>query len=251
MQSLIIALSMYSKIPVPVVEWNEKNMKYALCFFPVVGVITGIVQYLFFMLCEAIGFGNIFKSLIAAIIPIIITGGIHMDGYLDTVDAICSYADKDKRLEILKDPDSGAFAIIYGIVYFICCIACFSETDKRAVLFICIGYAVSRSLSALSIAAFPKAKNTGLVAAFQDGAHRRNVIFIMCIYIIIELVITAVAGGIMSAFVMSAASGIAFLIHYRLCMSKFGGITGDLAGFFLQICELMILIGFMLLFKYV
>ena len=39
MQSLFIALSMYSKIPVPGVEWNEKNMKYALCFFPVVGVI--------------------------------------------------------------------------------------------------------------------------------------------------------------------------------------------------------------------
>ena len=47
MQSLIIALAMYSKIPVPQIEWNKKNMKYALCFFPVVGVIIGIAQYLF------------------------------------------------------------------------------------------------------------------------------------------------------------------------------------------------------------
>ena len=250
MQSLFIALSMYSKIPVPGVEWNEKNMKYALCFFPVVGVIIGTVQYLFFMLCNMTGLGNFFKSLIAAVIPVVITGGIHMDGYLDTVDAICSYADKDKRLEILKDPDSGAFAIIYGIVYFICCVACFSELDNVAVIFVCMGYAISRTLSALSIAAFPKAKNTGLVAAFQDGAHRRNVTVIMCIYIIAEFIITLITGGAAAAIIMFITAGVAFLIHYRLCMSKFGGITGDLAGFFLQICELMILAGFMIFFKF-
>ena len=38
---LLIALSMYSKIPVPQAEWNERNMRYALCFFPLVGAIIG------------------------------------------------------------------------------------------------------------------------------------------------------------------------------------------------------------------
>ena len=45
LNSLAIAISMYSKIPVPTVDWNEKNIKYAMCFFPVVGVITGILQF--------------------------------------------------------------------------------------------------------------------------------------------------------------------------------------------------------------
>ena len=45
-RSLAIAISMYSKIPVPMVEWNEKNMKYAMCFFPVVGAVTGALQRL-------------------------------------------------------------------------------------------------------------------------------------------------------------------------------------------------------------
>ena len=39
--SLIIAIAMYSKIPMPQAEWNEKNMRYAMCFFPVVGVVIG------------------------------------------------------------------------------------------------------------------------------------------------------------------------------------------------------------------
>lgn len=46
LNSLAIAISMYSKIPAPNVEWNEKNMKYAMCFFPVVGAVIGIIQFL-------------------------------------------------------------------------------------------------------------------------------------------------------------------------------------------------------------
>ncbi len=249
MQALIVALSMYSKIPVPRIEWNEKNMKYALCFFPVVGVVIGVAQYLFFMVCDKLGMGVLFRSLMACVIPVVVTGGIHLDGYLDTVDGICSYADKEKRLEILKDPNSGAFAIIYGIVYFICCVACFSELDKRGLIFVCMGYVVSRTLSALSIAVFPKAKNTGLVSAFQDGAHRRNVAIIMGVCFVIELVIMAFIGGIVVESVMCLGALGAFFMHYRLCIKKFGGITGDLAGFFLQVCELLILFLFMVVFK--
>lgn len=43
-ESLAIGVAMYSKIPMPRVEWNEKNMKYAMCFFPLVGVVTGILE---------------------------------------------------------------------------------------------------------------------------------------------------------------------------------------------------------------
>ena len=42
LQSLVIALSMYSKIPMPRIEWTKENTRHVMCFFPVVGVITGI-----------------------------------------------------------------------------------------------------------------------------------------------------------------------------------------------------------------
>jgi len=38
LNAMIIAIAMYSKIPMPRVDWNEKNMRYAMCFFPLVGV---------------------------------------------------------------------------------------------------------------------------------------------------------------------------------------------------------------------
>ena len=43
--TLIIAIAMYSKIPMPQAEWNEKNMRYAMCFFPVVGVVIGAAEF--------------------------------------------------------------------------------------------------------------------------------------------------------------------------------------------------------------
>ena len=46
LESLIVALSMYSKIPVPQIEWNKQNMRYALCWFPAVGVVTGLLVWL-------------------------------------------------------------------------------------------------------------------------------------------------------------------------------------------------------------
>ncbi|MGM9936265.1 MAG: adenosylcobinamide-GDP ribazoletransferase, partial [Candidatus Ornithomonoglobus sp.] len=44
--SLIIAFSMYSRIPMPRVEWREESMKYVMCFFPLIGVIIGAVVYI-------------------------------------------------------------------------------------------------------------------------------------------------------------------------------------------------------------
>ena len=132
LNSLAIAISMYSKIPVPNVEWNEKNMKYAMCFFPVVGAVIGIIQFLIggFLLMYT-DCGSLFFAVVMALIPVVITGGIHLDGYADTTDALSSYGEKEKKLEILKDPHTGAFAVIGLCVYFLADAALWSEVTAE------------------------------------------------------------------------------------------------------------------------
>lgn len=46
LKAMAVAISMYSRIPVPRVEWEEKNMKYAMGFFPAVGVFIGAAEFL-------------------------------------------------------------------------------------------------------------------------------------------------------------------------------------------------------------
>lgn len=246
-KSCIVAFSMYSKIPMPRVTWDKKSLRYALCFFPLVGVVIGAIMYLAYSFMEYAGFGNLFMACILTLIPVLITGGIHLDGYLDTIDALSSYADREKKLEILKDSNSGAFAIIYGMVYFIACIAVWSEWDKSLLPYMGIAYVMSRSLSALSVTSFPLAKNTGLAATFHDAAHKRTVRIVMGVY----FVILAVALCIMNwkyGVAVILISLAAFALHYRICKNTFGGITGDLAGFFLQICELAVSFGLVVVY---
>ncbi len=240
MESIIIAFSMYSKIPMPRINWNEKNMKYSLVFFPLVGVVIGIIQYFAGTYLGNLGVSRFFIAGIMSVIPILITGGIHMDGYLDTIDGLHSYQDKEKKLEILKDPNSGAFAIIYGMVYMVLEIICWYEIKSSVLPYVCAGYVCSRTLSGLSVAWFLLAKNTGLAKTFQDAAHRRNVKLIMMISYIVQLAILIYFNPIYG-LAIGLTSMLVFVYYHHICMDKFGGITGDLAGFFLQVYELMIL----------
>ncbi|HEX3021692.1 MAG TPA: adenosylcobinamide-GDP ribazoletransferase, partial [Lachnospiraceae bacterium] len=167
-QSFIIAFSMYSKIPMPRVEWNEKNMKYSMCFFPLVGLVLGAICYAVATLLYRGELTSLSIASIMTVLPIAVTGGIHVDGLLDTIDALHSYGDREKKLAILKDPHTGAFAIIGACCYFILNLGVWSEMPKETLPVIAISYVLTRALSGFSIVTFPLAKSSGLAATFQD-----------------------------------------------------------------------------------
>ena len=114
-ESLLIALSTYSAVPVPQLDWNEKNMRYAMCAFPLIGVVIGAA----WCVCGVLPLPGLAKAAGFALVPVWVTGGIHLDGYADTCDALSSYGDRTKKLEILKDPHCGAFAVIRLCSYFL------------------------------------------------------------------------------------------------------------------------------------
>ena len=243
LQSLAIAISMYSKIPVPTVDWNEKNMKYAMCFFPVVGAAAGGLQLLIgYLLLKYTSCGNLFFAIAMVLIPVIVSGGIHLDGFADTVDALSSYGDREKKLEILKDPNTGAFAVIGLCVYFLADTALWSEVTVELLPVIACTYMLSRSLSGISVVSLRAAKNSGLLRTFQDGAQKKRVRVVLIVW-------ACVCGGIMlylswkTAVIVILAALFVFLYYYRMSRKQFGGITGDLAGYFLQVCELAMLAG--------
>lgn len=248
LNSLAIAISMYSRIPAPAADWSEKNMKYVMCFFPVVGVITGVLQSgIGYVLLKYTSFGGLFFAAVMTLFPVLVTGGIHLDGYADTVDAISSYGDREKRLQILKDPHTGAFAVIGLCVYFVAELALWSEADITILPLTACIYPFSRSLSGISVVSFQAAKNSGLLRTFQDGAHRTKVRVVLIIWACICAGTMLCLGARQSgAFAAGAAAVVAaaflvFVYYYRMSKKKFGGTTGDLAGYFLQMCELAML----------
>ncbi len=234
--SFVIAFSMYSRIPMPRVTWTDEAMRYAMCFFPLTGAVIGAAELFFFLLCSRLGAGSIFRSCVAVAVPLLLTGGIHLDGYLDTSDAVHSYGSREKRLEIMKDPHTGAFALISLSVYILLYLGAVSQLSAdQAVLFPAI-FVLERALSGLSVALFPLAKESGLAATFSHAAAKKAVAVTSCVYLFLSFLWLFYFGGMCGIFCMAAAF-FSFWRYYRLSVREFGGITGDLAGYFLQACE--------------
>ncbi len=124
---------------------------------------------------ETFGYDSFFFTSVCVLLPVLITGGIHLDGLLDTSDALSSYKPTEEKLQILKDSHAGAFAIIIGICYFIADIGVYSELTRRALPVLACTFAMSRSFSGLSVVSFKMAKNTGLAATFSDMAVKGRV----------------------------------------------------------------------------
>lgn len=236
-KSVIVSFSMYSKIPMPQFEWKEEDMRYMLCFFPWIGAVIGICLWLWAVLCEKAGIGMLAFTTIGSVIPIFITGGFHVDGFMDTMDAFHSYQPREKKLEILKDSHIGAFAVImlaaYGLIY----LGAFSEIRDMDILkTVCAGFVLSRALSGIAVVSFPAAKKDGLLYLFASNAQKKIVRVSLVMQVILSAVFMLYESVSAGTVTVLTAAGV-FAYYYYRCKKELGGITGDTAGYFVVLCE--------------
>ncbi len=220
-------------------------MSHAMCFFPLIGVVIGGVMLFVFHLKQVLdiygcSLSKWFWTAVFVLLPFFITGGIHMDGFLDTMDAISSYQPKERRLEILKDPHTGAFAIISCGLYLVAEVGIYSSINEKSILLISLSFVLSRALSGLSVLRFPQARKAGegSVATFSENAKRNVDFLFLFVYVIVGSILLVILGGISGAAVVITAM-LVFGYYHHMALNKFGGITGDLAGYFLQLVELL------------
>lgn len=238
LRSFWIAVSMYSKLPAPRVEWEKRSLSWALCFFPAVGIAVGLLLRLWLELSLLLGLGTELRAAVALLIPVAVSGGIHLDGFCDTADALGSHQPREKKLEILKDSHTGAFAIIACSFYLIFFFSawCQIETVPRHFWVLAIGPVLSRSLSGLAAVSWPNARGSGLLAVFTQPMDASRARLVMVLWGLLSctgmLALDPLTGG---ASILAA--GLVFLYYRSMSTRQFGGITGDLAGFFLQVCE--------------
>ncbi|MFI3206559.1 MAG: adenosylcobinamide-GDP ribazoletransferase [Clostridia bacterium] len=243
--SFVICLSMYSIIPMPMTEWTDKKMRYCFLFLPFVGVIISAFWFLAFVMVY--NFSLNFMAIILILVPVFVSGGIHIDGLIDTCDAIFSYGSKEKKLEILKDPRTGAFGVIGAIVYFLLMYATYSEVLKNAyswnnfLPFIAVGltFVMSRAIGALTMLSVPKARKNGLGATFSGASSQKINKIVLAIWIIISLAIYAlISWQVCLAIIFVMAVFLCFFVS--TIKKEFGGITGDLTGFIISVTELLL-----------
>lgn len=247
-KSLIVAFSMYSAIPMPHMKLEEKDMQYSMGFFPLAGLVIGACFYGIHFAAAVFGVSKAAEMLVLAIVPLLVTGGIHVDGYMDTMDALHSYGSREKKLEILKDSHIGAFAVIMLAAYaggYLAALAqiIFGENEwtSKQIQLLCAVFYLSRIFSAFAAVNLKGARADGMLHTFASTASKSTVNGMLAVQL-------AVLGGWLVWLDLAAAAGmfltqiLVFLYYRYKAYREFGGVTGDLAGYFLCLSELWMMV---------
>lgn len=248
-ETIAVAFSLFSAIPMPRFEWDNRNMRYMLLGFPLVGAAVGGACLLWYIFCESLGLPRLFLGAGLTVLPVAVTGGIHMDGFVDTVDALSSHGDHEKKAHILRDPHIGAFAVIGVGVYYVSALGIWSalvidggrvdgifSSDTGFYIQLVLSFVISRILSGMAVVSFPRTPERDLLHVFYDYADEKKVFRFLVIWdavVSVVIVLTGVIGG-----AMVAVAHLIYLYYYRQCMREFGGVSGDQAGWFLVAAEL-------------
>lgn len=229
-KAFFMSLGMFTALPCPYRPWDEDARDMMLVCLPIVGLVVGLL----WAAIGALGMAWLTPPLAAALLaalPWLLTGFIHLDGYMDTCDAILSWRPLELRLRILKDAHTGAFAVVgLGILMLFgdAAAASLDWTDLRALLLIPV---VSRCGSALSVLSLSPIGHSEYADTKGKSAQR---LAVAAMWLITMLACGLWLGGRAVALaVESLAYGAAMLWGYRTLK----GVSGDVAGFALTVSE--------------
>lgn len=241
----ITGFQFLTRIPVKTqTQWMPESFSHSVKFFPVIGGIIGLILSGFLYGAESFWGGKLPVHLMAIgiiLLEIIITGGLHCDGLMDTTDGIFSGKPRERMLEIMKDSRVGAFgAMSFCLLIFVKYSLIMDIDPTLLPLAILVMPIVGRTAVVAGITLYPYARAEGLGKAFYQSAHKT----------------TLYVAGLCSALLLiplgqlvmiSGVVGIAFALIFAEYVSKrLGGLTGDVYGAIIELTEIVTLLVFII-----
>lgn len=265
-QAFFMSLGMFSSIPCPYRPWNEKARHLMLVFLPLVGLVIGFIWYGLYLLAVRINIPLQLQTAILMLYPYLITGFIHLDGFMDTSDAILSRRPLEEKLRILKDPHTGAFAVISVAVLVIVCFASVSAVLEQVHFKQALDIAEGDPLLALIlIPVITRCSSAAAVLSGKPLAHSQYrgepdakkpvaAVTVICLF-----ALAAIAASLLmvvgsygteatwSVPLVLAGTAAAYLAALFGAVRQLKGVSGDIAGYSLTIAEAFALVMMALL----
>lgn len=227
------ALTFLTTLPAPAAALSPQGLGRAAVWFPAVGLLVGVllggVRWLGEWLFDPWPAGALVVTVWA-----VLTGGLHLDGLADCCDGLLAPVSRERRLEILRDPRLGSFGAA-GLGLFLLLKTLAAAAAAPVALLIAPAWA---RWALLVAARQPQARPGGLGASFAAGLTPG----IVAGAALIPLLLAGLAplrSGVALLVAGSAAWG-----ALRLARARLGGVTGDVYGLVVELCELMVLLVF-------
>ena len=225
--------SMFCAIPFPGNIWNEQARDKMLLFLPVVGLEIGAIWAGLAWLCNVLNLPVLVKGLVLSVYPYLVTGFIHLDGYMDVTDAVKSYRSLERRREILKDSHVGAFAVIGIAVLLIAQFAFMASAKENADVRILVFLpAVSRCCSALAVTALKPMTTSQYAEKMKPRSHIVVLLFMTALFITAGFLFFGRYGFVLLGCLVG------YGVALRKAYKSLEGMNGDISGYALSIAEL-------------
>ena len=229
-RAFFMAFGMFTSLPCPWRPWDEDARDMMLVTLPIVGAVLGLLWAALGSLGDALLVPTLNAALVAAL-PWLLTGFIHLDGYMDTCDAILSWRPLEQRLRILKDSHTGAFAVVgLGLLMMFSYASTVSLSGEalRTLLFIPV---ISRCGSAFCVLSLKPIGHSEYAETEGKAAQRMAVIAMWLIAMVTCWL--WLGRPVITLAVETLAYALAMLWGYRTLK----GVSGDVAGFALTVSE--------------
>ena len=168
--------------------------------------------------------------LVEGVLPVallaLLTRGLHLDGFMDTFDALAGGQDRERRLELLRDPRVGAFAVV-GVVLLLLvkCSSMAALPAQSRLWTIMLVPCLSRWAMLVVMHRFPYVRREGLGTPFLVGGNRRSLVLGSIVAIVGTVMLTGPVG-----LLLMAAAGLSAAAVGAWSKRRIGGVTGDIYG---------------------
>ena len=245
---IIAAIQFLTILPVPVKtrDRNLGDLEKSIPWFPLAGALTGFIT----------GYGNwvlgrLFPVQVSVALTIvlymILTRGLHLDGYMDTIDGFLSHRGKDDReviLRIMKEPGVGSFAVLGVVTWALVLYSALPYLEP-------LDYVVVHVLARFSIVplpllfSYPRESGTGKF--FADNVKAKTVIAssIVTVVILAAVFFLKGRGAVFFALEWLKLAVLSFLLAVvigRWSKRKISGVTGDVLGFTIEIVHVVLVL---------
>lgn len=233
-----VGIMFLTRLPVPQgLRHVEGRLARSARYFPLVGVLVGLLTAIVFLVTSEILPPEIAAGLTIAA-GIVLTGGLHEDGLADCCDGLGGGATREHALEIMRDSRVGTFgaaALILSIGLRWAVLARFTPDQGLIALVMC--HTISRAMIPPVLVSGHYARSRGLASSVAEGVTGLEAAFAMILAFAIAMIAGPVFG--LAAF---AAAIIAGGLMLSILMYRLGGYTGDGLGAIQQVAEIAILI---------
>lgn len=233
-RAFLMCQSMFCAIPFPCKVWDEEARPKMLLFLPLIGLEMGVLWAGLGWLCRRLALPQTIIGLVLCVFPFLISGFLHLDGFLDVTDAVGSCRDFEKRRAILKDSHVGSFAVI-GCCLLMLCQFAFCVTGTGTLRPLMLIPVVSRCCSALAVTVLRPMSTSQYAGAFRVGTSGKQA----AVFLLLLTVCIAAAFLLWGKYGFVLLGGLA---GYALALQKgfrsLDGMNGDISGFALTLSEL-------------